>query len=221
MSEPVVQKITTNACNESINLLQFLCEIEKLKHLDRKGFKDRDVNKPETVAGHMYRMAVMAMLYQSDSPDEVIDRNRLLRMTIIHDMAECLVGDITPYDGIPVEEKHRREYEAMDYLVSLLPSKSSKEFKDLFDEYEKQESREAIIVKEFDRFDVMLQGYQYERSEYETKGRIIRFQEFFDNANGKIFTKQLLQMIDELNKTRDEFWSKVNANTNNETNNCI
>ncbi|CAG2111597.1 unnamed protein product [Medioppia subpectinata] len=199
---------------ESSKLIEFLCEINKLKHLDRKGWtiQDRAINKPETVAGHMYRMAVMAMLYTPDTTDTLVDRNRLVRLTLIHDMAECLVGDITPFDGISVDEKHKLENNAMNYLVSLLPAKSSEEFKDLFDEYERQETPEAKIVKEFDRFDVMLQAFQYEQLEYETKGRVIRFQEFFDNAVGKIVSKQLVQMWDQLNENRAQFWSKVQSN---------
>ncbi|CAG2116375.1 unnamed protein product [Medioppia subpectinata] len=157
-------------------------------------------------------MAVMAMLYTPDTTDTLVDRNRLVRLTLIHDMAECLVGDITPFDGISVDEKHKLENNAMNYLVSLLPAKSSEEFKDLFDEYERQETPEAKIVKEFDRFDVMLQAFQYEQLEYETKGRVIRFQEFFDNAVGKIVSKQLVQMWDQLNENRAQFWSKVQSN---------
>ena len=42
-----------NNVNESYKLMQFLCEIGKLKHLDRKGWTlpGRDVYRPETVSG--------------------------------------------------------------------------------------------------------------------------------------------------------------------------
>ncbi|CAG2174348.1 unnamed protein product [Oppiella nova] len=204
--------------NESTKLLQFLCQIESLKHLDRKGWtiQDRDIDKPESVAGHMYRMAVMSMLYETDTPDVVIDRNRLVRLALIHDMAECLVGDITPFDGISVSKKHELELNAMTYLVSLLPEKTSDEFKHLYEEYESQQTSEAKIIKEFDRFDVMLQAFQYEQREYETKGRVIRFQEFFDSAIGKITSKQLVRMWDQLNEQRAQFWSKVQSSQQND-----
>jgi putative hydrolase of HD superfamily len=38
-----------------------------------------------------------------------IDRERCLRMALVHDLAECIVGDITPHMGISKEDKHRRE----------------------------------------------------------------------------------------------------------------
>lgn len=34
-------------------------------------------------------------------------------MALVHDMAECIVGDIAPSDNVSKEEKHRRE-EARD-----------------------------------------------------------------------------------------------------------
>ena len=38
---------------------------------------------------------------------------------MVHDLAECVVGDITPRCGVGVEEKHRREDEAMRQLADL------------------------------------------------------------------------------------------------------
>ena len=34
---------------------------------------------------------------------------RCIRMALVHDLAESLVGDITPNDGVSKEEKYRRE----------------------------------------------------------------------------------------------------------------
>jgi putative hydrolase of HD superfamily len=95
--------------------------------------------------------------------------------------------------------------------VSLLPQKSSQEFKSLFDEYESQETIESQIVKELDRFDVMLQAFQYEKSEFEAKGRQIKFQEFFDNAIGKIKSKQLIDLSEALHRQRTQFWLNIES----------
>jgi 5'-deoxynucleotidase YfbR-like HD superfamily hydrolase len=37
-------------------------------------------------------------------------------MAVVHDLAEAIVGDITPHDGISKEEKHRREKEAIEKM---------------------------------------------------------------------------------------------------------
>ena len=51
----------------------------------------------ESIADHMYRMGIITML----CPPEVnMNRDRCVKMALIHDMAEALVGDITPTDGV-------------------------------------------------------------------------------------------------------------------------
>ena len=32
-----------------------------------------------------------------------------MKIALVHDLAECIVGDITPYCGVSPEEKDRRE----------------------------------------------------------------------------------------------------------------
>lgn len=42
-----------------------------------------------------------------------------MELALVHDLAECIVGDITPYCGVDPDEKHRREDEAMLELAKL------------------------------------------------------------------------------------------------------
>lgn len=55
----------------------------------------------------MYRMAMLAMLLD----DSELDLARCIRMALVHDLGEAIVGDITPYCGIPNDKKHRLEDE--------------------------------------------------------------------------------------------------------------
>lgn len=52
----------------------------------------------ESIADHMYRMSIITMLCP---PEEGIDKDRCVKLALIHDMAEALVGDITPPDKVP------------------------------------------------------------------------------------------------------------------------
>ena len=36
-------------------------------------------------------------------------RDKTIKIALVHDLAEALVGDITPHDGISKEEKHKLE----------------------------------------------------------------------------------------------------------------
>ena len=42
---------------------------------------------------------------------------RCIKLALVHDMAECIVGDIAPSDNISKAEKHRRE-EASDAHIA-------------------------------------------------------------------------------------------------------
>lgn len=54
---------------------------------------------------------------------------RCLKMCLVHDMAESIVGDLTPHCGVSVEDKHRQEEEAMETLVKLVPELSGEDMK--------------------------------------------------------------------------------------------
>lgn len=41
-------------------------------------------------------------------------------IALVHDLAESIVGDITPLCGVSREEKHRREIEAMQEITNLI-----------------------------------------------------------------------------------------------------
>jgi putative hydrolase of HD superfamily len=73
-----------------------------------------------------------------------------MKMALIHDLAESIVGDITPFCGISKQEKRLREHKAIIEISSLLDGNNSEELLTLFDEYENQKSAEAQLVKDFD-----------------------------------------------------------------------
>lgn len=87
----------------------------------------------------MYRMSIMTFLLEGK---EGLDRTKCLEMgkyacqvgqklnlkqkniiyftALVHDLAESLVGDITPYCGISKEEKKKKEMDAMQEIANLI-----------------------------------------------------------------------------------------------------
>ena len=61
---------------------KFLELVSRLKHLPRKGWVLRSIPAPETVAGHMYRMAMCVFLLPS-----TYNTPRLMKMALVHDLA--------------------------------------------------------------------------------------------------------------------------------------
>lgn len=145
----------------------------------------------------MYRMAMMTFLINKEDD---LDVKKCLQMAIVHDLAESIVGDITPYCGVTEEDKHKQEDEAMKKIVNLLGSKQGEYVYELYKEYESKETKEAKFVKELDRFDMVLQAYEYERNQ----NRPGTLQEFFDNTRGKFNHPLIKNMITELETRRSD-----------------
>lgn len=80
--------------------------IERLKLQKRTGWVRQGINLPESIADHMYRMAMLSLLSEED---EQLDIAKCVQMAVVHDLAEATVGDITPYDGISKAEKEKLE----------------------------------------------------------------------------------------------------------------
>jgi putative hydrolase of HD superfamily len=134
-------------------------EAMALKDVDRAGWKRIGVTHPESVAAHSWGVALLALLRCPPG----LDREKLLAMAILHDLAEVRVGDLTPHDGVPREEKHRREREAMDALLAHRP-----DLRAIWDEAEAGVSAEARFLKDLDRADMGLQAERYTDAGFDT-----------------------------------------------------
>ena len=90
-------------------------------------------------------------------------------MALIHDMAEGLVGDLTPVDGVPKTEKSRREAETMDWVSSSLLGRvhgglAGENIRDVWQEYEYGKTPESKFVHDVDKIELLLQMVEYERT---------------------------------------------------------
>ncbi|KAE8602363.1 hypothetical protein XENTR_v10013959 [Xenopus tropicalis] len=177
------------------SLLQFMKLVGQLKRVPRTGWIYRQVEKPESVSDHMYRMAVMAMLTE----DRKLNKDRCIRLALVHDMAECIVGDIAPADNISKEEKHRKEKDAMQHLTQLLPDILKTEVYNLWEEYEHQSTAEAKFVKELDQCEMILQALEYE----ELENRPGRLQDFYNSTAGKFNHPEVVQLVSAIYEERD------------------
>lgn len=74
----------------------------------------------------------------------------------------------------------------------------------LFQEYENQSSPEAKFAKDLDRYDMILQAFEYEKREGAPK----KLQEFFTATEGKFQHPFIVDLVKELNSQREEFEKK-------------
>lgn len=137
-------------------LLEFLHLAGRLKQTARAGWRLRGIAEPESVAEHTFRVALLALVLGRESG---VDRERCVAMALVHDLAESVVGDITPYDGVAPEEKRRREREAVVRLGELA---GELQILALWEEYDAGATPEARFVKELDKLEAVVQAAEYE-----------------------------------------------------------
>ncbi|KAI7901807.1 HD domain-containing protein [Cokeromyces recurvatus] len=177
------------------NVIRFLHVIENLKRTKRTGWLDNGIQQAESISDHMHRMGVMAMLVNDPS----INREKCIKMAIVHDLAEAVVGDITPHAGVSKEEKFRLEKNAMDgFKESLGNTETAKEIVDLWLEYEDAKTPEALFVKDLDKFEMIVQALEYEKSDKK------KLQGFFDSTKGKFQHPAVKAWAEALYKEREE-----------------
>ncbi|KAK0053919.1 HD domain-containing protein 2 [Biomphalaria pfeifferi] len=178
---------------------EYMRLIGQLKQVERTGWVRKGVKNPESVAEHSYRMAMAAFALPRNSN---LDKDKCIKIALVHDMAESIVGDLTPWCGVSKEEKSKKEKEATTHITSLVPDEAGKEMYQLWLEYENQSSPEAQFVKDLDKFEMLVQAYEYE--DLQSKPRSL--QEFFDHTleKYKFATEHVKKWMEELILHRDK-----------------
>ena len=151
-------------CFTMKKFIEFQAQIGKLKHLKRTGWVVRQVPHPETVAAHSWRMAFMAICKAPAIKRMGADLDYVIRLCLLHDVGEAVVGDIIPpahqtgAQKISAAMKKRIEKEA---ICALAKTYDFPQLKSAFYEYEAQKTPEARIVRNLDKVDMLLQAYEY------------------------------------------------------------
>jgi putative hydrolase of HD superfamily len=136
----------------------------------------------ESVADHTFRVALLAWLAAAAEPG--LDRDRVLKLALIHDLAEAVTGDLPPYDPAVLADaadadratilnrrhvrsearaaaKRAAEAAAMADLLEDLPEGPAGELGELWRELEEGTSAEARFVKQSDKLETYLQSREY------------------------------------------------------------
>lgn len=143
-------------------IIEFIKEVDKLKSVNRATLTYHE-NRHENSGEHSWHLALATLVFAQASNRE-IDILKCLKMAIIHDVVEIDAGDQIVYQED--NGKFERELKAAKRIFGLLPSVLSKELLDLWIEFEKKETPEAIFVGSLDRFlplysNILNQGYSW------------------------------------------------------------
>lgn len=143
------------------NVIKFFKHNMVLHEKKRSGWDSHhwDVSgKIETVSDHVYSTMKLAHAINKHYNLDV-DIDKVLKMLLVHEFGEILIGDITPFDNVTVEEKESIEHIAFKNVVSMLSDK--KELYSLMKEFDEHNTKESKFAYMCDKLEAQLQAKVY------------------------------------------------------------
>lgn len=134
--------------------IAFCREIDKEKFIGRQTWLTGATRK-ENDAEHAWHMAVMTVLL-SEYANEEIDVLRTMIMLLIHDLVEIYAGDTYAYDEEGKKTQKRRELAAADRLFQMLPEDQRKKFREIWEEFEAENTPESHFARTMDNLQPMM-----------------------------------------------------------------
>ena len=169
-------------------ILNFFKTAANLKNISRQGWIDKlSLDSPESVADHSYSMAIMSMVI---SDLENYNSEKILKMVLLHDLAESKIGDYTP-DQISKEKKKELENKAFFEIVRNLPDSVRTQYLKIWQEYQENNSPESKIVHQIDRLEMVLQAKLYQKEGHPKE----KLYSFFESAKIDIVHPKLKELF--------------------------
>lgn len=148
-------------------ILEFIEEIERLKFIPRSGWQYYGIKEPESVAEHSFLVTFLSLIIglKLIKNGENIDLKKLLIMSIIHEIGEVRIGDI---HLVAKEYIGNESVETAEKKVAcdLLKKANLDELMEIYDEFLKGETKEAILVRACDKLELLIQAYLYKKIGY-------------------------------------------------------
>jgi putative hydrolase of HD superfamily len=157
------------------DLSPFFHSVLQLKSVRRAGWVSKvKVKGAESVADHSFSMCAMAMLLADMLG---LDAQKAMKMVILHDLAESIVGDYMPGD-VSANQKLEQEKKAMKSILLGLPKNIRSGYEKIWLEYLQNKTEIAKFVHRIDKLEMALQANQYAKQGY--AGKLLA--PFFESA---------------------------------------
>lgn len=159
------------------NALSFLLTTIQSKKITRTGWKMMGIPHPESVAEHSFQLCVMAMVFADQLG---VDREKLIKMAVIHDLGEIITGDLVWSRGniIDIQKRKKKEIMEAEGIESIFEKLSkSNEYQAIFKEMTERKSVESTIFWQLDKLEMAIQALDYEKATHKN------LDEFFVNTD--------------------------------------
>ena len=169
-------------------IIDFFKTAVNLKKIQRQGWIDKlSIENPESVADHSYSMAMMGMVI---SDMENYNSEKILKMVLLHDLAESKIGDYTP-GQIDGERKNEIENTAFLKILKDLPDSIISQYQNIWKEYQENHSPESQLVHQLDRLEMVLQAKTYQDEGHSKE----QLESFYKSAKKEISNPKLKELF--------------------------
>ena len=137
--------------------VQFILEADKLKTVIRNTLLT-DASRFENSAEHSWHAALTAVVIFNAADAGEMDLAHIVRMLLVHDIVEIDAGDTFCYSLEQRQTQMRREQKAAERIFGLLPDPQADELRQLWREFEAQQTPESRFANAVDRLQPLLQA---------------------------------------------------------------
>lgn len=131
--------------------IDFIVEADKLKKVIRRNYLTDDTRR-ENSAEHSWHTILMTfLLFEHVENKQDINLLHVIKMITIHDLVEIEAGDTFIFDDEANKNKFTRENQAAKQIFTLLPYDQGKEYYELWLEFEKEETADALFAASVDK----------------------------------------------------------------------
>ena len=175
-------------------LVRFWEFAARLKSEPRRGWlKILRLQRTESVADHSFALSLLC-LFEGEKRSYNVEK--LLKLALLHDLEEAITGDLTPQDKELRGENvvRTQKISAREQLLSYFPEENQRAYRELWSELENERSKEAQLVHELDKLEMVLQANEYAKGGIETT----KLKEFYESSMAAIKDPKLKGLLDQI-----------------------
>lgn len=175
--------------------LDFILEADKLKNVVRRNFLTDDSRRENTAEHTWHSMLMALLLFEYAENKHELDLLRIVKMIAVHDLVEIEAGDTFMFDKDALKDKFNKENQAAKKIFTMLPYDQGKEYYELWLEFEKEKTPNAVFAASVDKLmPVLLNTYSQGTSWREAE----------------ITTDQVFEALKSVKKGPPKLWELLN-----------
>jgi len=179
--------------SETEKLVKLIFECGQLKRTPRSGWTLVGIKNPESVADHAWRTALIGLFL---AKAEGVDENKVVKMCLLHDIAEGRTGDINKLADRYISDKGEQKA-----LKEMLGEIFSGDLVEISEEYGGRTTRESVVARDADLLEMFVQA-----REYKALGSFGSISKWMDNSVKAMKTKTARSLARKISSGDPSSW---------------